>query len=214
MYKLYWDVGTGAFVVQALLEEAGARYERIAVSLDGEEQRAADYLAVNPMAQIPTLILPDGTVMTESAAIVLHLADAHPEAGLAPRPGTPARARFDRWLLVMATNLYETCLRVYDPDRYTADPAGEAAVSAAARAQFDRGFDLLEREVLEPGPHVLGEAFSALDPYLAMLAWWHKDLPALLARSPRVARICESVRQRPAIAPLWPTYFPKIAAEA
>ncbi len=75
MYKLYWARASGAMVPQALFEEIGAKYEKIVIDLDQEENRTPEFLAVNPMGQIPVLVLPDGTLMTESAAMVLHIAD-------------------------------------------------------------------------------------------------------------------------------------------
>ena len=84
MYKLYWSKMSGAIAPQVLLEEVGAKYEKIVVDLDQEENQEPDFLAINPMGQIPALVLPDGTLMTESAAIILQICDRHPEAKLAP----------------------------------------------------------------------------------------------------------------------------------
>ena len=91
MYTLFWSVDTGAFGVQAVLEELGALPVRGLDTSQGQH-RTPHYLAVNPMAQVPALRLPDGTVITELAAIVLHLCDAQPEAGAAASGGHSARA--------------------------------------------------------------------------------------------------------------------------
>ena len=80
MYKLYWSPGSGAIAPQVLLEEIGAQYEKIVVDIESDENQSSDFLAVNPLGQIPALVLPDGTLMTESAAIVLQICDRHPEA--------------------------------------------------------------------------------------------------------------------------------------
>ena len=208
MYKLYWCLATGAFAPEAVLSEAALDYERIAVDTDKDEHRSPDFLALNPMAQVPALVLPDGSLMTESAAMLLHLVDAAPEAGLAPAPGSPARAQFDRWLVFMAANLYEADLRIYYADRYTADPAGAAAVRTAGLAHLDRSFDILETLLSNAGPFVLGAGYSALDPYLAMLVWWHPEPPALYARCPHIAALCRQVRARPKLADLCREHFP------
>ncbi len=208
MYKLYWCRDTGAFAPQAIFEEAGIAYETVPIDTSKGEQHQAAYLAVNPRGQVPALALPDGTVMTESAAMVLHLVDAHPAAGLAPAPGSPARAVFDRWLLYMAVDVYSADLHVYYPERFTDDPAGAEAVKRAGLAAMDRGLTILEDRLGESGgPFLMGESFSALDPYLAMLIQWHPAPAEVCARHPAIGRLCEQVRSRPAIAPVWDQHF-------
>ena len=150
-------------------------------------------------------MLPSGTVLTESAAITLALADIWPAAGLLPAPGTDARAVACRWLLHMAVNIYECDLRYTYPDRYTADPGGSDGVHDAAIGQWDRGFRVVEEGIAD-GPWFLGDTFSLLDPYLAMLVCWHHDPPALLARSPRIATVCRGVRGRPRLGPVFERY--------
>jgi len=202
VYKLYWSKGSGAMTPQALLEEAGAEYEKIVIDIDKNEHKSADFLSVNPMGQIPALVLPDGTLMTESAAMVLHLTDRHPEAKLAPPAGSPESARFQRWLLYLATPVYTAVLRYYYPEQFTNDPAGHPGVSAVGLADFDRCLAVLN-DALDPGPYLLGETFSAADVYLTMLAGWHPEPDAALATNPRIRRLSELVVARPAIARVW-----------
>ncbi|MGE3740443.1 MAG: glutathione S-transferase family protein, partial [Geminicoccaceae bacterium] len=113
MYTLYWSADSGAFAIQAVLEELAAPYRREIVDTARGEQRAPDYLAINPMAQVPALRLPDGTVITETGAMLMHLCDVHPAHGLLPAPGTASRAVANRWLFWLATGLYESDLRYY-----------------------------------------------------------------------------------------------------
>ena len=207
MYTLYWSPDTGAFVVQAVLEELGLPYRLEIVSTARGEHHAPGFLALNPMAQVPVLRLPDGMVVTESAAMVIHLCDARPEAGLLPPPGTSARALAYRWLFWLATGLYETDLRYYNPDRYTADPAGVDGVKAAASARMDRLIALAED--LLAGPYALGERFSAVDLYLFMVAGWHPDGAAALDRHPRLAALARLVRRRPSVERIWAQHHPE-----
>ena len=92
MYRLYGKSGTGSAAVQAALAEAGASYEVVTINTKAQAHMTEEYRAINPRQQVPALQLPDGSVMTEGSAMLLHLADAHPKAGLAPAP-TPAGAR-------------------------------------------------------------------------------------------------------------------------
>lgn len=199
MYKLYWSRGSGVVTPQVMLEEIGAEYEKVVIDIEKEENRSPEYLAVNPLGQIPALALADGTILTESAAIVLQIVDEHPEAKLAPPPGSAERARFYRWLVFMAANIYMSDLRHYYPERHTTDPGGVEGVAKAAVIDMDRYFSILN-QALDPGPYLLGETFSAVDIYLWMLTGWHPERERLLSENPRIAQLVRQVEQRPAIA--------------
>ena len=202
MYKLYWAAGTGAFAPQALLEEIGASYEKIVIDRENEEHRSADFLAINPMGEIPALVLPDGSFMTESAAIMLQICERHPEAKLAPAPGSPESATFQRWMVFMSANIYPDIMRLYYGDRFTSDPKGADDVASAALSALDRHFALLN-EALSPGPYLLGETFSAADIYLFMFEQWHPDIPQLFEANDRIRLHAELVEARPVVARVW-----------
>jgi glutathione S-transferase len=207
MHTLYWAKDTGAFAVQALLEELGVPYERVVVDTERGEHNEASYRALNPMAQVPTLRLPDGTLLTESGAMMLHPCDARPEAGLLPRPGTPERARAYRWLFWLATGLYEADLRYYYPTRYTAAAEQAEGVRRAALARMDRLVGLAE-ELLGDGPFTLGERFSAVDLYLFMLVLWHPARAEIFRRHPGLGAHARRVRARPSIERIWAQHYP------
>ena len=207
MYTLFWSVDTGAFGVQAVLEELGAPYRCQVVDTSQGQHRTPEYLAVNPMAQVPALQLPDGAVLTESAAMVLHLCDARPEAGLLPTVGSSERATAYRWLFWLATNFYEADLRFYYPERYTSTTEGAEGVKQAAMAQMDRMATMAEA-LLARGPYVLGERFSAVDIYLFMLLLWHPARTEILALYPGLGRLMRLVRRRPAVERIWAQNFP------
>ncbi len=202
MYKLYWSIMSGVIAPQVVLEEVGAEYEKIVVDLEQEANFEPEFLAVNPMAQIPALQLPDGTVITESAAMVLHITDRYPEVKLAPIPGSSDSAIFLRWLIFMAASLYTTDLRLFYADQFTNDPSGEDGVKASAQADMDRFFGIMN-DALEPGPYLLDQTFSAADIYLWMLAGWHPDPEKLMETNPRINKLVDLVQARPAVAKVW-----------
>lgn len=206
MYTLYWARTTSAFAVEAVLAEAGVDYRRVTLDRSRDEQHDAAYLAVNPLGQIPALVLPDGTLMTESAACALYLAEVHPDCGLLPAVGSRERAVVLRWLVYGSAQLYETHLREFFAERYTDDPAGVEAVRQSERKRFDRLLALVEA-ALQPGPFLLGERPSLADVYLAMLVGWHSDPARFFAGSPRIADVVERVRRRPKLAPLWREHY-------
>jgi glutathione S-transferase len=105
-------------IVRWMLEELGQPY-RTEVLEYGKSMKAPAFLAINPMGKVPT-ITHGGTVVTEGAAICAYLADAFPQAGLAPALGDHARAAYFRWMF------------------YVAGPFAKAARSASATAAMPR----------------------------------------------------------------------------
>ena len=197
-YTLYSRDGSGGFAVEAALVKAGADHRVIAVDTAKGEQNLAEFVAISPMRQIPVLLLPDGTAMTESAAIVVHLSNAFPGRGLAPQPATPAHARFLRWMFFMAANLYEGDLRYFYSERYTSDPAGASGVKTAAVAHLKKSFAVVD-EALVPGPFLCGPTLTIADVYLAMLTAWSPEP----ITSRRLLAVTAAVATDPLIAPLW-----------
>jgi glutathione S-transferase/GST-like protein len=202
MYKLYWSEGSGAMAPQALFEEIGAEYEKIVIDVEKGEHKNAEFLSVNPMGQIPALVLPDGTLMTETAAMLVHIVGRHPEAKLAPPPGSAEGAHFLRWLFFLASSVYPTVLRFYYSGRHSTDPGAAEGIQAAAQSDLDDQFKILDG-ALDPGPYLLGESFSAADIMLWMLIQWHPEPDRLLKDAPRLKRVAELVHARPAIARIW-----------
>ena len=192
---------------QILLEEVGADYRRVIIDTDKGEEMEPNYLAINPRGQIPALLLPDGPLLTESAAIVLHIADRHPDSGLLPPPGSVERAQVYRWLFYSVANIYESDLRLYYSEWFTTDASCVDSIKNKARKDMDSAWELLEKQ-LGAGPYLLGEQYSVIDPYLLMLVYWHEQPQDLLARCPKLKRLCETVRQRPAVQRIWSQHYP------
>jgi glutathione S-transferase len=198
VYTLYGNKGSGSLPAEAALAKAGAAYKVIELDLAKGDHEQAAFVAINPARQVPALVLPDGTVMTESAAIVIHLAAAHPEAKLGPPPGTPAHARFLRWLVFISANVYEADLRYYYPDRYTTDPAGVAAVKAAGVRHMAKSFAILD-EAMAESPFLTGPALSIADVYLAVLSTWSPEP----ITAPRLLAVRQAVIADPDYGPVW-----------
>src|SRR5271166_2815234 len=179
-YLLFGRPGSGSLAVQVALEEIGAPYERIWV---GQEPADLErFRQLNPTGKVPALVLPDGTLMFESAAILTHLALQNPRAGLAPEPGTSRHALFLQWMIFLSANLYEAVLRIYYSARFSS--RGEAdgdAIRQQGVTDFDAHAALIARSL---GPYVLGAEYSIADVYLYMLASWHPDRAALHSRLP------------------------------
>jgi glutathione S-transferase len=195
---LYGRKSTGSFAVEAALALAKAPHTVVPIDTSVGEQHSPSFAAINPMGQIPALVLDDGTVLTESVAIVLHLANLYPDAGLAPAPGTAGSAKFLRWMVFMAVNIYEADLRFFYPERYT-DAAGVTATKAAAMRHLQRDFAVMEEHALQPGPFISGATMTIADIYLAMLVGWYPDKLTL----PKINHLRDLVAAHHVIAPLW-----------
>src|SRR4030088_585089 len=194
-YKLYGRANAGSLAVQIVLEEIGAPYELLWVGRTAAELEA--FRRINPAGKVPALVLPDGTPVFESAAILIHLTHAHPAANLAPPAGTTAHARFLQWMLFLSSSVYESVLRSYYPERYSTNGQIAATqIKQQAVADYARYLELIHSAL---SPYVLGEKLSAADPYLYMLAAWYPgDLAALHARLPKLAQHAELLRRRAA----------------
>ena len=194
-YRLYGRVNAGSLAVQIVLEEIGAPYELRWVGKTAAELETLR--RINPAGKVPALVLPDGTAVFESAAILIHLTDAHPAAELAPVAGSTAHARFLQWMLFLSSNVYEAALRISYPERYsTAGTAAADQIKAQALQDYARQLELIHGAL---SPYVLGEKLSAADPYLHMLAGWYPDDAAALgSRLPKLAQHAALLRRRPA----------------
>lgn len=202
MYTLYARKGAGSFVIEALLAELGEKYKVIEAAPRTDGSPHPGLLKLNPLGQVPTLVLPDRTVMTESVAMVVYLADRYARAGLAPATASKQRAAYLRWLLFMAANLYPEYLRFFYSERYSTDPDAAAGIKAAAVTAIDRSWDILAR-ALGKSPWMLGKKFSALDLYVAMMATWMEDQAGFRKKQPRIAALTDAVRTRRKVAPVW-----------
>ena len=205
MYRLYGSTGSGSASVEAALAETGAAYEIVPTSTAEGRHLTDAFRKINPRQQVPALQLPDGSAMSEGAAMMLHLADAFLDARLAPAPGSPARAQHDRWLVFMAVNLYEGALREAYAGRYTDDPNGADQVMSNAQAYQKRHFEILEA-VIGDGPFLFGKEMTMADIYLWMLANW-TDQNWLAARCPKIMALAAAVRERPRIEPIHAAHF-------
>ena len=197
MYKLYGRPGSGSLAVQIALEEIDVPYERLWVGSDAED--VASFRAINPTGRVPALMLPDGTFMFESAAILVHLVLSHPKAALAPPPGTNRHAAFLQWMVFLSANVYEDVLRVYYPARYsTRGDVDAEPIRDQGTADLKTHLALISQSL---GPYVLGGSYSIADPYLYMLASWYPgDKNELFRSYPKLGAHAEIVAARPATA--------------
>lgn len=160
---LYHNPRSRAVMAHWMLEEVGASYRLAPIDFEAGENRTPEFLAINPMGKLPTLVH-NGVVVTETAAIIAYLADAFPDAGLAPAIGDPARGTYLRWLIFGAG-----CIEPALVDKMFDRP--DVRHGAVGYGSYADTFNALET-ALTPGPWILGERFSAADLYLSAELFW------------------------------------------
>jgi glutathione S-transferase len=197
MYALYYYPGNASLLPHMVLREIGANFELRLVDRTRDAQKSPEYLRLNPNGRIPVLVEGD-LVLFETAAIVLHLVDRHPEAGLAPPTGTSERAQFYKWM-VHLTNTPQAEYRAwFYPWQHVADRALAESVKQAAGERLGRMFTVIADQMGE-APWLLGERFSAADLFLFMLVRWGREMPRLPREVPRLAAHASRVLERPAV---------------
>lgn len=203
--KLFFAPGACSFVPHAMLELAGAPFEPVMVKLHKGEQRAPEYLALNPRGQVPVLV-DGGEVITQIVAILLHLDARFPQAHILPADGM-ARTRALSTLVWMNNTVHPTFTHVFMPQKFTDDEAAQKAIRAHAVQAYRDLLGEIEALAVKATPWLAGEQPSALDAYaLTLLRWggyagidpttlpatW--DLAQRFAALPGVARAIERER--------------------
>ena len=205
-YVLYGDRQTGACSIACVLTEIGADFDSVTVALDAEAQRTAAYRAVNPAGKVPALQLPDGTVLTESAAILMTLADGHPGAGLLPPPGSTERAVALRWLVYLVAEIYPI-IEINDyPERF-AEP-GAAAMGLRDRIRATLRARWLPVEAAIAGsPWLMPSGLSIVDFHIATMSRWSLGRDWRTETLPRVEALTAAIAARPRSGPVWLSHF-------
>lgn len=196
MYKLYNVKRWGSMAPHLVLEELGLPYQNIWMT--PQQVRSEEFRRMSPLGFIPALGLDDGRVIVESMAIIAFLTEAHRDRKLAPEPGTGDSAVYLSSLAFISSNIYGMINLAGFAADYSNDPAVQKQISARARSDYHRAFDILDTRLAKEGPFLLGADFSAADLYLFTMTIWAKPSErALLERCLAIARLSEHIRGKP-----------------
>ncbi len=194
--KLYYAAGLSSLAAHIGLEETGLPFEAVPADIRAKVLRdGSDYRAVNPVGNVPALVLDDGTLVTEIPAILQYLADRVPERGLAPPAGTLARTRLQSWLNFVATELH----RYFTP---IVSPAFSEAIGEAGKAAFRERIALRLGHVdrhLSANSYLMGEGYTVADCYAFMVLRLAPRAGVDLAPFPSVVRYRDCIAARPAV---------------
>ena len=204
--KLFGRPGWGSTLTEAQLVWYGIPFEFHEVGdLFSDESARRGLEQVNPLAQIPTLVLSDGHVMTESAAITLWLADQCASADLVPGPDAPERARFLRWLIFITSNIYPTYTYADDPARFVDNKSAQKDFAEAVGRYAKKLYSILDAEA--SSPWFLGSRFSALDVYIFTMTNWRPRRPWFDENAPNLAAIADGAKAVPKLSQVWARNF-------
>jgi GST-like protein len=192
--------GCGNVIVEAAFGVAGIPIDCEEVDYSDDSPTRARLLQVNPLGQVPALVLPDGTVMTESLAMLHYIDDIAPKAGLIPPKGDPLRASFYRWATFLIAAVYPTYTYGDDPKKWVADEAASKLLRESTDKHRQALWKQLEGEAR--GPWFLGERFSALDLYIAAMTRWRPGVLWFAKNTPKVVEIAKRAAALPAVAPV------------
>lgn len=206
MYKLFARPGWGSVLVEIQLVWYGLPHEIEDLGDLFKSAEARNRLRPsNPLAQVPTLLLPDGQVMTESAAITLHLADMTGSTELVPGPRENMRPAFLRWLVFLVANVYPTFTYADDPARFVEEQTAQQAFETNVGAYRERLWRQIETAAT--APWFLGQRFSALDIYVAAMTRWRPRRAWFAAECPRLHEIALKADAEPRLAAVWQRNF-------
>jgi glutathione S-transferase len=197
MLTLYYAPNTCALASHIALEQAGADYRAVRVSFAKQEQRSPEYLRINPKGRVPALMTDRG-ILTETPAILQFVAQAHPEAALAPLDDAFEMARMNAFNSYLCSTVHVAHAHRGRAYRWADDAAAQQAMKQKVPQNVGDCFELIEREYFV-GPWVLGDRYSVSDMYLFTLATWLEGDGVDIARFPKVAAHRERMRADPVV---------------
>lgn len=210
MYKLFGKTGSGSAAVEAALGIARQPFDIVETASWAQNDAYATLLTANPLGQIPTLVLEDGTALSESAAILIHLGTAHADSRLLPGD-LPARAQAVRGLVYIAANCYAAISIIDYPERWCAnadddDPVKER-IRSGTRARLHRHWELFA-DVFPSKPYLSGENLGALDLLAAVVSKWSGARQHLELHRPRFHETLQRIESHPDVAPVFARHWP------
>ncbi|MDN3578041.1 glutathione S-transferase family protein [Chitinimonas viridis] len=201
MYTLYGCKGCGSAAIEAALTLVGAPYQYIEAEPWSGGPAVDELRRLNPLAQVPTLLTPDGTVLTESVAILIWLSEQYPASHLLPTDAT-ARATVLRWLVYLTANAY-AAIGIGDfPERWIAGEAEQGSLKAFARARLEDYWRTLERQ-LGDTPFLFTQQLTVLDLLAATMSHWRPGRDWFQQECPKLTAALQSTLSHTALAPIW-----------
>ena len=208
MYTLFGSKGSGSASAEAALTVAGIEFRSVDAATWNPGPGLDELTRVNPLAQIPTLLLPDGSVLTESAAILIHLGLAHPASGLLPADAA-ARAQTLRGLVYIPANCYAAIGIIDYPERWCAEPDEQTnkRIKAGATQRLHYLWEVFA-DTYPARPFLGGEQIGALDLLAAVVSKWSGSRKHLATARPAFSALLARIENEPRVAPIFARHWP------
>jgi glutathione S-transferase len=194
-YVLYYSPGAASMAVHWMLLEMRIPFEARLVDIDAGQQHDPQYRLLNPSGRVPTLIV-DGTPRHESTALLMLLAERHPEAELAPQPGSADRAAWFEQMIFLANTILPAMRDWFYADS-DGDPAGAAAVRALAQRRIEQACEQLDAQLADGRGYLIGGTLSTVDLLAVVLMRWTRNMPRPATQWPHLARYIRGLRALP-----------------
>jgi GST-like protein len=205
--RVYGAKTSGSVAVEAAMTLLGVPYTVTEAAPWGTPEEKALLRSVSPLGQVPAVVLPDGAVITESAAILVWLGDLRADAGLAPPPDHPLRPRYLRWMVFVPAAIYAMYLLKDDPTVWLDDPAAQDQLRERAIERIKTCWRVMEAN-FEPSPWLLGERFSLLDLYVTVVSRWTPRRRWFAEACPKLHSVVRRVDAMPELQAFWAERFP------
>ncbi|EJE53462.1 glutathione S-transferase [Acidovorax sp. CF316] len=207
-WTLYGAPASGSIAVEAALTLLGISYDLVDGATWADSAARERVAPVNALRQIPTVVLPGGEVMTESAAILIHLADLHPHARLAPAVADPRRSQYLRWMVYVSSAIYSLHWIKPDVGRIGAPESARDDVVHAAHERIAFCWAHMDGQLSPGGTYLLGEELTVLDLYVTVVSRFGPWRERFYAAAPRMAPVVRRVDNEPRLQAFWRERFP------
>ena len=197
MLKLYWVKGTISIAVAIALEEAGLPYDALQMDFKTADQTKPDYLAVNPKGRVPALALEDGTVLTETGALLDYIAAIAPTANLVPTAPQDA-AHMRSAMYYLASTMHIAHAHKMRGSRWATQQSSFDDMTAMVPETMAACAAYVDTHILR-GDYVLGDAFSIADPYLYVVCNWLSGDGVDVALYPKIQNFMSQMQTRPSV---------------
>ncbi len=204
---VYGAEGSGSVAVEATLTLLGIPYKVVEAVTWVEREAQERVAAINPARQVPAIIFPSGEIMTESAAILIYLADLHPEARLAPAPTDPKRAQYLRWMSYVSSAIYSWFWAKGDPMRLALRPGDGPAMVDRIHDRIAACWRMMDEQI-SPGRYILGDEMTVLDLYVTVISRFGPWRNRFYKTAPKLSEIVRRIDSDPRLKDFWAKRFP------
>lgn len=196
--------GCGSAIAEIFLKLGEIRYDRDEVDYGQAGPGRDRLLDLNPLAQVPTILLANGTILTETLAVAHYVNRLKPQLGLVPKD-IEDFVFFERWSVFIVSALYPTFTYGDEPTKWVVNEDCGQLLRHSTDEHRKKLWMILEAQTR--GPYFIGAAMTAIDIYFAVMANWRPGKEWIRQHCPKVNLIADIISQRPEIADVWDYNF-------